>query len=532
MKTFYQSSFLFALLFATLFVGAQTPVLNSYPSSTNVVFLDFDGHTVEGTSWNGNGPLVCDGSNLTSAQITEVFNRVAEDYRPFTVNVTTDSAKYLSAPVDRRMRVILTTSSSWYGSAGGVAYINSFTWGDNTPCFVFTALLNYNVKYIAEATSHEFGHTLGLRHQSSYDAVCNKTTEYNSGQGTGEIGWAPIMGVGYYQNMTLWNYGANPFGCTSLQDDLSIITRNATGITYRTDDHSNSLASATAATIGNNTFTVDGIIERPADVDAVKFTMTQNGRFTLDASPYSISTGNKGSNIDLELELVDGNQNVIGVYNQNLTLNATIDTILNPGYYYLRVQGKGNIYAPNYAVLGSYSLKATVTPASTLPVHKLQLQGTTDNRQHKFNWEIVADEKVVSQSLEVSTNGISFQPVATVAASNRVFNYTPNAGAISYYRLQVTFDNGRQYYSNVIALRNNGGNSKPYLIGNVISNNLTISSPSNFNYTIHDISGRTIAKGNLTPGVNTLSPNLSSNGIYIIRYFTASELYTEKFTKQ
>ena len=40
------------------------------------------------------------------------------------------------------------------------------------------------------------------------------------GLGSGEIGWAPIMGVGYYKNFTLWNNGPNSFGCTNYQSDL------------------------------------------------------------------------------------------------------------------------------------------------------------------------------------------------------------------------------------------------------------------------------------------------------------------------
>jgi hypothetical protein len=114
-----------------------------------------------------------------------------------------------------------------------VAFTNSFTWGDNTPCFVFTALHNYNLKNISEAASHEIGHTLGLSHQSAYDAVCNKTAEYNAGNGTGEIGWAPIMGVAYYRNVTLWHHGSSPWGCTYLQDDLGIITGSNNGFGFR-----------------------------------------------------------------------------------------------------------------------------------------------------------------------------------------------------------------------------------------------------------------------------------------------------------
>ncbi len=48
---------------------------------------------------------------------------------------------------------------------------------------------------------------LGLQHQSTYDSNCVKTAEYSPGQGSGEIGWAPIMGDGYYENLTTWHIG-------------------------------------------------------------------------------------------------------------------------------------------------------------------------------------------------------------------------------------------------------------------------------------------------------------------------------------
>ncbi len=533
MKTFLRTLYSCVLLFTGLFASSQIPVFNSYPASANVVFLDFDGHIVNGTSWNGSGPIVCNGANLTTAQITSIFNRVAEDYRPFTVNITTDSTKYAAAPADKRMRVVLTTSSSWYGAAGGVSYMNSFTWGDNTPCFVFTALLNYNTKYIAEAASHEIGHTLGLRHQASYDQACNITSEYNGGTGSGEIGWAPIMGVGYYENMTLWNNGANPYGCTSYQDDLSIITGNGNGIGYRTDDHANTMAGATTASFTNNSFTINGIIETPGDVDMIKFTAPANGRFLLDALPYSIGAGNTGADVDLEIALLNNAQTIIGTYNPGTTLNASIDTQLNAGTYYLRVQGKGNIYAPNYASLGSYSLNGSITIGNPLPLHKLQLTGTIEGKQHKLGWEIIADETVVKQVLEVSNDGVAFQPLpASLLSSARDYTYLANKTTILYYRLNVLFDNGRQFYSNIISLRNNGSNARPYLIGNLIDNTITVSSPSSYHYSIHDLAGRTIASGILVQGLNTIPVRLSGNGLYLIEYYNADEFYTEKFMKR
>src|SRR6187455_2577855 len=250
MKNLYKAVLLIITLSGTLVSRSQVTDLNSYPSASKVILLDFNGHDVSGTMWNVNGAFTCNSSGLSDAAITEVLNRVAEDYRPFNINVTTNETKYNSAPYNKRMRVVITTSNEWYGSgAGGVAYINSFTWGDNSPCFVFSSLLGYSVKKIAEACSHEAGHTLGLRHQSLYDANGVKLNDYNWGQGSGEIGWAPIMGASYNENLSLWHYGPNSLSATTMQDDVAKI---AAVVGLISDEYANSTASATALSSPKN----------------------------------------------------------------------------------------------------------------------------------------------------------------------------------------------------------------------------------------------------------------------------------------
>jgi hypothetical protein len=101
-----------------------------------------------------------------------------------------------------------------------------------------------------------------------------------------------------------------------------------------------------------------------------------------------------------------------------------------------------------------------------------------------------------------------------------------------YYRLKLELENGRQQYSNIVALRNNGSNGKPYLIGNITTGAITISSPAAYTYAILDLAGRTLAKGTLTQGVNTIHPVLPANGIYIIQFQNSTEFYTEKFTRR
>ncbi len=145
--------------------SAQVPSFSSNPSASANLYLDFDGQAVFGTAWYGPDTLFCGPSGLTNDQITEIYQRVSEDYRPFNVNITTDSAVFLAAPIAQRTRVIITVTNSWFQGVGGISFIGSFVWGDDTPCFVFSAALNYRTKYIAEAVAHEAGHTLGLYHR-------------------------------------------------------------------------------------------------------------------------------------------------------------------------------------------------------------------------------------------------------------------------------------------------------------------------------------------------------------------------------
>ena len=531
MKNYFKSVFIALCCASAMNANAQVPLLSSLPSAPATIFLDFDGHTVDGTAWNYSGPIFCNASGLDNTKITTIFNRVAEDYRPFNINVTTDSTQFLAAPVTKRMRVLLTTSYEWYGSAGGVAFVGSFGWGDDSPCFVFSSLLNYNVKNISEAASHESGHTLGLYHQATYDGSCVKTSDYNYGVGAGEIGWAPIMGVGYYQNLTLWYNGPNSFGCNNYQNDLDIIT-TTNGISFRPDDYAATFAGSTNATFAANQFTVAGIIGQNNDLDMIKFTQPSFGRFQLSAIPYNVGNGNSGSNLDMQVTLYNAAQTQLNIYNPGTLLSSVVDTQLNPGIYYLKIEGRGNIYAPNYASLGSYSLLADFTAGIPLAMRRLELTGELVGDKHKLNWLIDADEAIAKQILEVSTDGRNFSTVTQSPNDLRSFMYKPYATTTAQYRLNVTFENGRQYYSNVVSLRSTGTANWPKLVSSITNNNVTVTSPGTYSYAIYEFGGKTISKGQLTNGLNTINTTAITGGMYIIRFANGNEQWIDKFIKQ
>ena len=256
------------------FAYSETFLLNSNPGVDHTIYLDFDGHTTSGTAWNNNfnggadfftpaynpdGVAGFSNSELTAIQ--HVWQRVTEDFAPFNVNVTTqepgdlgDLIKSGSGDTRWGVRVAIGGSSyDWYGNgAGGVAYIGSFNWNTDTPTYVFPDQLgNGFEKYVAEAASHEAGHTLGLRHDGT------STQGNSSGHGSGETAWAPIMGVGYYNNLSQWSRGEYA-DADRQEDDLAIITTQ-NGFGYRVDDYGDTNGTASVANLVNLT-TIDAAV--------------------------------------------------------------------------------------------------------------------------------------------------------------------------------------------------------------------------------------------------------------------------------
>ena len=356
----------------------KTFALNSLASSNFTIYLDFDGHTTTNTLWNGttNKSVITpaydfDGNTaaFSTAELTRIqyiWQRVAEDFIPFNVNVTTQAPTDIndlikSGTGDTRWGIRVAIGGSgqdWFGyDAGGVAYLDSFNWNTDTPAFVFeNALGNGNEKYTAEAISHEVGHALGLDHDGRNSPV----EGYYQGQGSGETGWAPIMGVGYYQNLSQWSkgqYGA----ANNLEDDLQIITtRNGFG--YRVDDAGNTIGTAKALTISGTAVSGNGIIERNTDVDFYSF-VADAGAITLNVNPAE-----RGANLDILAELYSADGTLIATSNPIDGLAASISTTLaTAGTYYLKIDGVGKgdpltTGYSDYGSLGQYFISGNILP--------------------------------------------------------------------------------------------------------------------------------------------------------------------------
>jgi hypothetical protein len=325
--------------------------LQSYPGGNGCVLLDFDGQYVSGTGWNNGNPITAAPANLSDADKETVWKLISEDFRPFHLNITTSEAVFNTYPKTKRMRCIFTPTNTAAPGAGGVAYLNSFRWNDDTPCWVF----NGGARAAGEAGSHEVGHTFGLSH----DGRTSPVEEYYAGQGN----WAPIMGVGYYVSLVQWSKGeyANP---STTQDDLAIITNTANGIGYRADDYGNTISGAASLNItAAGAVSNAGIIERTGDVDMFAFTTT-GGTLNLTFTPNA-----SHPDLDIIATLYNNTGTVITTANPT-TLNASLSSTLAAGTYYVSVAGTGSGSATatgytNYGSLGNYTVAGTITGGST-----------------------------------------------------------------------------------------------------------------------------------------------------------------------
>ncbi|MFZ4484166.1 MAG: Ig-like domain-containing protein, partial [Chthoniobacterales bacterium] len=339
----------------------QVPLLQSRPGLAAVLYMDFDGETVTGTAWS-TGSIIAPAARLTAAQITEVWQRVSRDFAPYSVNVTTDRSIYNSAPANRRTHCVVTANDAAAPGAGGVAYLDSFTNSD--PAYkICWSFIDNDARDCAVVISHEVGHTLDLSHDGRAAAGSSPREEYYRGHGSGVTGWAPVMGVGYYQNLVQWSKGEYT-RANNPEDDLAIITA-AQRIPYIADDHGGTALTATTLVKGVAT---DGLVERTAEQDWFAV--------DLGAGPQPVSVSLPvGTMLDVELKVFaeDGTTLLETVNPTNALPASTSLNFPSARKVLLSVSGTGKPEVTgtgysSYSSLGSYTLVAgTPDPVNPPP---------------------------------------------------------------------------------------------------------------------------------------------------------------------
>lgn len=377
---------------------ADTFTLHSNETASKTIFLDFDGHEVTGTSWNTTynsgtaftaSAYSMDGdSSFSDAEkeaIQSVWQRMAEDFAPFDIDVTTEAPDAVrltradSNDTEYGTRLLITNTSTILSTCGcgGIAYLGVFdnlgaTHAQYQPAFVFTRD-NQSAKFIAEAGSHEVGHNLGLAHDGTSSV----------GYYTGHANWAPIMGVGYQHPVSQWSKGEYK-GANNKQDDFSVMAGN--GATLRTDDYGDTKETATFVSTGFP-ITKTGVISHPKDYDLVKFNAGA-GAATITVTPATNSP-----NLDVAIELLNSTGKAVAKANPASAqtsadvatgLDASISSTLTAGTYYVKIDGtkngSGGTGYSDYGSLGAWNLSITAASASGLtnvvPLPKIVVEKT------------------------------------------------------------------------------------------------------------------------------------------------------------
>ena len=382
-------------------VPANVFQLHSRPAATKVIYLDFDGQVTKNTPWNQSAATITTtaydvDSNPSSfsstelANIYEIWQRVAECYSPFDVDVTTQAPAVAdlinTGSGDTRwgIRVLFGVSTpSPAPNSGGVAYVGGFGWnygrGTDVPCFVLQDGVGTVPKYNADAAVHEAGHTLGLSHDGLYPANNSKHVEYYEGQGSGKVAWAPHLGAGYYVPFVQWSKGEYA-NASNTEDDLNIIaTKNGFGV--RADDFASTQSAALQipGATGNGTYQISatGVIETRTDTDWFKLTA---GAGTLTVNAVG---GPANTMLDIQLSLYDANGALVTSANPPDDVIASISQTITNGVYYLKIEGVA-LGSPlttgytDYSSLGQYTLSGSYSTATVTNTNAPILSGTGD----------------------------------------------------------------------------------------------------------------------------------------------------------
>jgi len=385
--------------------------LHSNPTANQRIYLDFDGSYLASSEWENGAALQLGafyGSPLSGAAqqaIQDIWRRVAEDFSPFNIDVTTEEPNSEdlknSGAGDSRwgIRVAMTTNTNLLTNAaiinagagsGGNAFLGSFNWATDDVCLVFNGYNATDAASIytaAETVSHEVGHTLGLSHDGgSFGSDAN----YYEGHGSGATSWGTIMGAPFInadENVTSWSQG-DYIGANNQEDDLGLITGTVSnayvsgnGFTYLDDDYGNSLATAYA--LSGEAPDCFGIIERNTDVDWFRFgigaeiasvslsirnacrVFSSNGDGTFTTQYLD----GLGPNLAISAQLFDASGVLIATSTPLDRLDVNFNLSLAAGDYYISVEGVGfgtPLTNPpsgfsDYGSLGQYLITSSIT---------------------------------------------------------------------------------------------------------------------------------------------------------------------------
>ncbi|MFM6973645.1 MAG: putative Ig domain-containing protein [Agromyces sp.] len=444
--------------------AADAFTLHSRPGAQRTIYLDFNGADIANTAWNGYTGVSSwtapgysiDGDASTYTQqeldtIADIWARISEDYAAFNIDVTTQEpapdviTRSSSSDQVYGTRVLISPDQNIYSACGcgGVAYVGVF---DSTsshsyyqPAWVSTRGVGNGAKNITEAASHEVGHNLGLSHDGTSSV----------GYYSGANGWAPIMGVGYYQALAQWSNGAYP-NANNTEDDFAVMQAN--GGPLLTDEDGNTAGSARTLGVGSQ---ASGTITSASDVDYFTVTPSVTGGYQIAALPAAVSP-----DLDVQLRITELNSGTeIALVNPSFTatssdsstgLDATTTVTLTAGTSYLfAIDGVGsgdplNGGYTDYGSVGNYTLSVApagsplITTSATLPqgltVSAYSFTFAATSGTSPYTWSATG----LPGSLSLSSSGVLSGTVATAGTYSFSVTVTDAASQSSSQTVSLT----------------------------------------------------------------------------------------------
>lgn len=383
--------------------------LNSRLGAKHLIYLDFDGEDQLPGWQNYRANKV----NVPDSIIVKVWKSVSEDFIGFDVNITTNRALYDSHNTLNKGYVVFAEFGlvNWLG----LAHLGSY--GTGSPVLVdLPTDFEEEPIHIYRTTSHEIGHALSLSHDGG------TTGTYYSGHGE----WAPIMGNGELL-VSHWSKGDYPMA-TNTEDDIFIIQEilgpivdNAQGI---------QLLEVSGQRIHPNEN--QGEILNQYDIDTLEFQMIEYGSLLLDISP----TYGYLSNLDIAAELYDSSWNQIEQSAPVGDRGAHFNLELNPGVYYIIVDGGGELDLAtgftDYGSFGKYELTGSlgylfpepqfsISRQDACTGEEFELKNQSQGTDLTYSWEIEGRSSWTSTEanpkVKLSESGIY---LVHLTASNQV----------------------------------------------------------------------------------------------------------------
>ena len=345
--------------------------------------------------------------------IEEIYERVAEDFRPFEINVTTvEPGSFRNA---QELLISVGGDGSWSSSnfptvtpPPNRAISGSFD-DASLPQTAFVFPTRYTSpagqlgKNLAAGISETIAVTMGLEvHENPDDSRL-----------TGDANVGPILGDGTGSLRDIW-FNANG-ASTANQDDLAAIEASATTVDFRTDDHGNmaTSASATGFVIGPGIESLTGIIEQNNDVDTFAFS-TADATATISVTGLDLTTrfapnnpNNPGANLAPTITLFDANGIAVPTATDGdiSSISASFTATIPEGSYFIQVSNRGE-----YGNLGAYTVTVSgvdVLPAFQNPIVRNSLPSAPIDLYLSFAGSVVSDPGILADRIDGGTGSVN-----------------------------------------------------------------------------------------------------------------------------